>query len=355
MVIKACDELAKSGIKAVPVGCLSSPTRSDISQWSVALLDAESELRSVSLADRIDLIDGIRELGGDSYDGEVLQLIAGSYSKDNFARGALHLFLALMKPWGMVFLDMPAIAAAHSDEIAPLQNRIGADLLHERESAPDGAGYPGEPERTLPEFLLWSLFLPAVAHIIDPHELFAFSGALPFFDELGMARPLAWPYSGATLADIRSRKIIDRYKLEMLDLFSGERSVIEHILNSNAAASVPAKLDGLKSDVEKTLSPLSGQKGSFDDFEKEKTSCRERVLYQIHQLHQRFESARRRREEAVSRQIHRTCNLLAPNGRIQEHELSGIYFLLRYTQSVLQYVYDRLNASTFQHQLILMD
>lgn len=358
MAIKACKELARSGIKAVPVGYMSSRRRSDISQGVVELLDSESELRSLSLppAQEFDLIDQIRELGGGSYDDQVLHLVAGSYSAENsFAKATLHLFSALMKPWGMVFLDVSSVAETHADIIAPFQSRIRAELIREQESNLAGAGYAGESEGDLPEFLLCSFLVPAFAHIVDPHELFAFSSALPVFDELGVVCPLAWPYSGATLADVRSRKILEKYGLDIFALFSGERSVVECLSNSDATDSVMARLDGLKCDVERTLSKMGGQTGGLDDFEKGKDSCREKVLYQLQNLRQRFESARRVREEAVSRQIHRACNLLAPNRRIQEHGLSGIYFLLRYTQSVLQSIHDRLNASTFQHQLILMD
>jgi hypothetical protein len=358
MAIKACEELRKNGINAVPVGCLSPCSRSGISQQSIELLDAESELHSLSLpsAQVSDFVDNARELGDGSYSEEVLALIAGFYSAEkSCARATLHLFSDLMKPWGMVFLDIPSIVAAHPDIIAPFQQRIRVELVREQESNLAGAGYHGESEGDLPDSLLWSFLVPAVAHIVDPNELFAFSGALPAFDELGMARPLAWPYSGATLADTRSRRMLEKYNLEIFDLFSGERNLIDHILNPNSAGSVLAKLDSLKSDVERTLSQINGQTGGLDDFEKEKHSCRKKVLYQIQNLRRRFESAFRKREEVVSRQVRRTCNLMAPKGRIQESELSGIYFLLRYTQSVLQSVSNRLNASTFQHQLILMD
>jgi hypothetical protein len=358
MAAKACEELARSGIKAVPVGLLSSHLRSDISRSSIELLDSRSELRSLSLppVQGCDLVEKIRELGGDSYDDVFLRLMAGSCSAESGVAGAaLRLFAALMEPWGMMFFDMPAVAATHAERIVSLQSRIRAEFVREQESNLARAGYAGESEGGLPELVLWSFLLPVFAQVTDSYELFPFSSALPVFDELGIARPLAWPYSGVTVGDARSRKILEKYNLEIFDLFSGERSVVECLLNSKATDSVLTKLDGLKSDVEQIFSRIGGQTGSLDDFEKEKDSCREKVLYQIQNLRQRFESARQVREEAVSRQIRRACNLLAPNRRIQESELSGIYFLLRNTQSVLQSVHDRLNASTFQHQLIFMD
>jgi hypothetical protein len=88
MAIKACEELAKSGIKAVPVGYLSSRPRSDVSQRSIELLDAESELRSLSsrAGQEIDLVEKIRELGDDKFAGDILDLIASSYSADDSSR-----------------------------------------------------------------------------------------------------------------------------------------------------------------------------------------------------------------------------------------------------------------------------
>lgn len=356
MAIKACEEMAKLGIRAVPVGYLTP--RSDIPPLSLELLDAESEPRCLSVPPGrpFDLINEIRTFGAGSYDEQVLELIADFYrAEGSFARAELRLLSAITKTWGMVFLDMPALAAAHVEAIAPLQSRVTLELIRERESSLAEAGYPGEPGGDLPEFLVSSFVLPAIAHVIDPHELFSFSGALPGFDELGIVRPLVWPYSGVTLADTRSRKIIEKYGLQIFNLFSDERRVVEHILKPSAADSVMTKLDSLKADVEQMLSEVGEQTGGSDDIEKDRDTCREKILYQIQNLRVRFESARRKREDAVNRQIHRACNLLAPKQRIQESEISGIYFLLRYTQTVLQSVYDRLNASTFQHQLLSME
>jgi uncharacterized protein YllA (UPF0747 family) len=255
----------------------------------------------------------------------------------------------------MVFLDPAVVVSNHAELIANFRSRIKADWLLEQKSNLDAAGYTGELETGLPEFLLWSFLLPAFAQVIDPYELFPYCCGLPVYGNLGMARPLAWPYSGSTLVDARSRKILEKYNLQISDLFSGEQNVVVRLLNSDAADAVIAKLDGLRSDVEQCLSRIGVQTGASDEIEKEKDSCREKVLYQIRNLRQRFESARRVREEALSRQIHRACALLAPNRQMQEYGISGVYFLLRYSQSVLQYIHDRLNASTFQHQLIFMD
>jgi hypothetical protein len=57
----------------------------------------------------------------------------------------------------------------------------------------------------------------------------------------------------------------------------------------------------------------------------------------------------------VRRQISRTCNALAPNGRIQERELGGIQMLLRYSCAALRPLYEKLDILSREHQLIAMD
>jgi hypothetical protein len=247
------------------------------------------------------------------YSQESLELIANLYPADGDVGSAALRFLAgIMKPWGMLFWDMPAASKINPEAFARLQGRIKPEVIRDRESSLTQAGYSAESESILPDSFLGSPIFPSVAHVIDPRELFVFSCTLPIFDELGMVRPLALPHSGMTLADTRSRKILKKYNLQIFQLFSGERNVTERISNYSATDAVLAKLDALSTEVEKTLAHIVVQTGALDDFQKDRDSCRAKVLYQIQNLQLLFVS------------VHKIAYLLFDHPRV--HQTRKIHF-----------------------------
>jgi uncharacterized protein YllA (UPF0747 family) len=193
-----------------------------------------------------------------------------------------------------------------------------------------------------------------MAMVLDPHELHSFMRALPVFDELGICRPTIWPYSGATILDARSRRILEKYRLKIKELYCDEGDVIAKVLQK-MPRSVPERLRSLVSDVEGTLADLGMPPSSDGKITGKMASCKERIVYQIERLGKRYETARLGREQAIHRQIRKARNSLAPDGRLQERGLSAIHFMLRYSTSVIQLLYDKLDIMKLEHQLISMD
>jgi len=79
------------------------------------------------------------------------------------------------------------------------------------------------------------------------------------------------------------------------------------------------------------------------------------VVYQLERLRDRVNAADRNKKEVLRRHIFRACHSLAPGGKMQEGGLSGIQFLLRYSRSLLSFLYTNLDIMKFEHQLIPMD
>jgi uncharacterized protein YllA (UPF0747 family) len=177
---------------------------------------------------------------------------------------------------------------------------------------------------------------------------------LPAYDELGLVAPMAWPRVSATIMDLRSRRILEKNHLNLKDLFEGEERVFSRVSNA-MPCSAPEKLANLLTDVERQLKGLDAVLLTDEAFVRETDACVEKVAYQIEKLKDRIEASDARKQEALRRQLRRACNSLAPNGRIQECELSGIHFLLRHSRALLPFLYKNLDINQFEHQLIPMD
>jgi hypothetical protein len=116
-----------------------------------------------------------------------------------------------------------------------------------------------------------------------------------------------------------------------------------------------SKLNGLKSKVDECIIELEALAPGRKKFTKKSALCREKILYQLEKLRKNYTDAREKREETVNRQIRKACNLLAPNGRLQDRELAGIHIPLRYSRAGLRSLYAKMEIADNEHQLISMD
>ena len=338
--IKVCEELARHKLQAVPVCWISGEMPRAFSRWSTRILNNESEICSLDLehqelSDRLPggkieaLLALIEESGRGNYDTEVLEILRSSFSPETTLAGACaRLVAALMKEWGLIVLD------PHSLD---LEDAGGAAMLS-----------------ALPASGLQCSLLPVIATIIDPFEVDVFAGAQSFLRDRNLVGPMAWPQASATVLDSRSRRILDRYGLDLKRLYAGADAIITGILDAMPRGA-SEKLGKLKLETEEriaalnTLRPADGTLCGVADSERDK------IVFQLDRLKGNFEAACKRKEEMVRRQISKTCNSLAPNGRIQERELGGIQMLLRYSCAALRPLYEKLDILSLEHQLIDMD
>ncbi len=373
--IKLCEELAKRKITAVPVCWISRAAPSDFSRWSVRLLDSELELHFLQLQQSesadIDshqpmpfaqisaILSQIETLGRGTFDAETLGILRAEFVPGmTYSSAFAHLIAALLKEWGMIVLDpeAPALKPALNGVLAPVRNQIERTLpLHRKEASKlAGAGYVEASSDNVPASLIQCLMMPVIACVIDPHELHSYATELPIFDEIGLPRPMIWPQSSVTIVDARSRRILERYNLGVHHLYAGEEEAIKRI-RETIPSSAPGKLERLKIDVERRIAEIMNLDSAGNEFASAANSCKEKITYQIEKLREQFGTAVNRKEQAVSRQIHKACNWLAPNRHTQERELAGIQIPLRYSRAGIRFLYEKLDILKLKHQLIPMD
>jgi uncharacterized protein YllA (UPF0747 family) len=140
----------------------------------------------------------------------------------------------------------------------------------------------------------------------------------------------------------------------MEDFFAGTGEVLRKIGLQEAERIGIVRFEGLVAEIETAIRELAAS-AYEDGLQQEVTSSREKMLYQLVKLRERFLSACKVRREAALRHLERACNTVAPHGRPQECELAALYFLLRYSRAILPRIYDKMNVWSHDHQLIDLD
>ncbi len=364
--IKICEELAKHHLSSVPVCWLRGDAAPDGSKQALTLLDSESELRIMQLQSRdsspafSELINQVADIGRKTFDEEILEILrTASGGETDGSSAAAEIFACLLRDWGLIVLNADSRTLApvvtEAKEAFRAQKQKIETLLKKQAEDLGEAGYPGEASvSAVDDEFAQSLLLPVAVRVIDPDETYSYATSLPVFAQLGLPKPPAWPRASATIVDARSRRILERYGLDIRQLYRGEREVVDS-LNGQASISAPQKLAALVSEAETTISELSISDSTGEEFAKSAADCKQKVIYQLDKLRGYCEAARTRREDAVRRQIHKACNFLAPRESVQERELAGILIPLRYSRAGLRDLYDKLDIFKLEHQLISMD
>ncbi len=368
--VRMCEELVMSGTAAIPVCWIGTGNRTDNSQWSVNLLDQDAELFAIDeefTAGCLDpslwkplsaLLSQIEEMGRGSFDSEILEMLRSAYAPEATMTSAFARLVAdLMGEWGLVVLDSQSAEMKEiSAEVVESLERSGSggELRSNKREPQIGAEGPiaGDNNFRLPDYVLQSLLMPVIAHVVDSEELDLLLDTQPVFDALGCSRPAFWPSASATIIDRGARRILKKYNLDLSDLFAGEAAVLQSIAVSN---SVTEKLENLKGEVDGRMADLEPSVSDDAEFSKLRNGSKERIVYQITKLRDRFENAEARKRQIMKRHVRRVCNLLAPKRQRQERELSILEFLLRYGTSVMNLLHENLDIANFDHQLIYMD
>jgi uncharacterized protein YllA (UPF0747 family) len=354
--IKVCDELRKHAIAAVPVGWINTVPSVPSSPFSLNLLDGDSELHTLQFpqpntedpfaTDPLPLgsialpLNTVEEIGHGKFDPETIELLKASFQPgETMARATGQLLSTLMEEWGMLVVDPLAVD--------PFALELQSDIPK------IGRGMPVF-ENAHRTYLIQRAMLPVIASIIDPEEVESCISAQRHLGRIGLEQPLAWPRASATIVDSRSSRILERYHLQLRQLYAGEQKIMGDLINTMPRTALE-KLDSLRAEVETRIAGLKTLNSSGKDFGKTVDSSRERILFQIDKLVEHFEAAWKRRSETAERQIHKACNFLAPNGKLQERELAGIQLPLRYSRSVLRSLYEKLDILNSDHQIILME
>ena len=81
---------------------------------------------------------------------------------------------------------------------------------------------------------------------------------------------------------------------------------------------------------------------------------RRKILWQIKALRKKFHRAEIARNEVVHRQIEDLFTALLPLNVLQERNLNVLYFLNRYGENFIEWIYSGIDLEEKEHQIIIL-
>ena len=222
------------------------------------------------------------------------------------------------------------------------------ELIHRIESHPERFS-----ANVLLRPVLQDYWLPTLAYFGGPAEIAYFAQVGVVYERLlGRITPVLARLSG-TLIEPRIQRLLDKYQVELPELFHGECELRDCI----AARSLPAEL---KQDfargrlaAEDSMHRISESVARLDPtLLRAAERATAKMRYQIDRLERRAAAAELRRNEAITRHATQIENSLYPRKTLQEREISGIYFLAKYGPGLIDRLIESAQAPCPEHKII---
>jgi bacillithiol biosynthesis cysteine-adding enzyme BshC len=353
----------------VPVGSMLPP------QWPVA------ELRA-ALADL-------------PFGSDVADLVDSAYRPGRTMGESFRTLLeSILRPYGFLFLD--PLHPGIREIAAPIMRRalaIGSDLntvLLQRNRELEAAGYHTQVHvdaRTSLFFLLdggkrlplrevncspaeladraadlspnallrpvvQDYLMPTAAYVGGPAELAYFAQSQVLYERLLGHMPRLVSRSGFTLIDSRSARLLERYKLQLQDLFHGEEHLRERIASRLVPSGLREQFEEVAATTAQQLDRLQQSVASFDPtIAAAVAKSRAKMLYQLSKSRAKVARAIFRRDERAGEEAGFLYSTLYPQKHLQERFYSILPFLAQHGPDLTDRLYGQVHMDCPDHIL----
>jgi bacillithiol synthase len=241
----------------------------------------------------------------------------------------------------------------------PVRQQDGAFFIGERKLAV--AELLNESERSPEKFsanvllrpLMQDYLLPTLCYIGGPSEVAYFAQIEVVYRKLAARVTPIVPRLFATLIEPRTAKLLDRYQLSLPDLFNTPEKTRELVASRALPDSILKSFDLAAEHVEKALALIQG---SLEKLDKTLIDAAEnagsKMRYQLQGIRDKAARAEARKNTEVLRHADELTTALYPNKELQEREIGGAYFLLKYGRSVLDQIKNSVSTGCGEHHVI---
>ena len=214
-----------------------------------------------------------------------------------------------------------------------------------------------EPENFSPNVLLRPIcqdyILPTAFYVGGPSEISYFAQVIPLYEFFGIETPIIYPRSSVTLVERNITSIIEKYNIDLKELFIDPEKVKEKVIKSISQTAVDDIFNLTANQIETAFDHLKEKLFELDKTISDASSkYKQKIYYYLDELKGKALDAQKKKYDTTVRQIDKAANALYPNSNMQERELNFIYFANKYGIEVFEKIFEELTVNKFDHQII---
>lgn len=216
-----------------------------------------------------------------------------------------------------------------------------------------------EPSRFSPNVTLRAVvqdyLLPTVAYLGGAAEIAYFAQTAEVYRLLDRPVTPILPRASMTIVDSRTGHTLERFNLELSDLFAGIENVLARVVEEHLGTETGQAFGHAEETVNSELDQLRERLQQIDPTLADALETgRRKINYQLNGLRTRFHRAQMNRDDAAQRQIERAFSCLYPDKTLQERRLNVTSLVARHGRYVIDWIYDAINLGSSDHQVVYL-
>ncbi|HZI86572.1 MAG TPA: bacillithiol biosynthesis cysteine-adding enzyme BshC [Pyrinomonadaceae bacterium] len=216
-----------------------------------------------------------------------------------------------------------------------------------------------KPERFSPNVTLRAVvqdyLLPTVAYLGGAAEVAYFAQTAEVYRVLDRPVTPILPRSSLTMVERHTSRVLERYGLNLADLFVGPEKVLSRVVEEHLGADTAKSFTETEESLNQDLDRLREKLRAVDPTLAEALETgRRKINYQLEGLRSRFYRAQMSRDEAAHRQLQRAFDQLYPEKDLQERHINITSLLARHGRYVVDWIYNAINLGSSEHQIVYL-
>lgn len=201
--------------------------------------------------------------------------------------------------------------------------------------------------------IVQDMLLPTLAYVAGPSELAYLGQAHALYQEFGRPMPVVFPRAGFTLVDRRTQRLLEKYRLNIEDIWQGEEKLGWKIVATGFAEGWSERFDRSEQDLAQLLERLRRDVEILDPTLTDALKrAQEKMTYQMERLRAKLSRAGLERSEVLARHAQALLRFLLPRKELQERGVSGVYFLGRAGYELLERILAQIQTRSSDHQVL---
>lgn len=215
------------------------------------------------------------------------------------------------------------------------------------------------PEKFSPNVTLRAVvqdyLLPTIAYYGGAAEIAYFAQTAEVYRLLERPITPILPRSSLTMIERHTGRLLERYGLNLADLFAGPENVLKRVVEEHLGTETAQSFAKAEGTVNTELDQLREQLRNVDPTLADALETgRRKINYQLEGLRTRFHRAQMARDEAAHRQLLRAFDQLYPNKELQERHINITSLLARHGRYVVDWIYNAINIGSNEHQIVYL-